>query len=100
MTVAILCWDFDLIHPSPLYPFCVMTAHPYWCSTEEDCLRGHVWKRRVMVLWVVSSITVGLTGALGIVFLVIIIYSVYMHEKRFQQEHVTNNEDELKQQDD
>lgn len=95
LIVAILCWDFDLIHPSPLYPFCVTTAYPYWCNTEEDCLRGDIWKPRVVVLWFVSALTVGLTGVLGIVFLVIVICSVYIREKRMK-ENVTEDE-EMKQ---
>jgi hypothetical protein len=68
------------IHPSPLYAFCVPTAYPYWCTTEEDCLSGGIWKGKVTVLWFVSS----MIGVVGILFLVIIICSVYIREKRIR----------------
>jgi hypothetical protein len=42
ITLAALNWEYDLIHPTPLHPFCTTSAYPYWCRTsdEEECTDG------------------------------------------------------------
>jgi hypothetical protein len=68
------------IHPSPLYTFCIPTAYPYWCSTEEDCLSGTVWKGKVNDLWFGSS----MLGVVEVLFLIVIVCSVYIREKKLR----------------
>jgi len=80
LIVSIASSNLKQIHPSPLYAFCVPTAYPYWCSSDEDCLSGKRWKGRVTVLWFVSS----MIGVVGIFFLVIIICSVFIRERKLR----------------
>lgn len=80
LIVSVASANLKQIHPSPLYTFCVPTAYPYWCSTEDECLSGNIWKGKVTVLWFVSS----MLGVVGIFFLIIIVCSVFITEKKLR----------------
>jgi hypothetical protein len=98
LVVSILSWNFDLMHPSPLYPFCVTSAYPYWCKTEDDCLNGELSEGRVAILYSVSTLTIAIMSVNSLIALVIIVCSIYSREQKFKTWIQTNHNKKDKKQ--
>jgi hypothetical protein len=87
LAIAIMCWTFDFIKPSPMYSFCTVSLYPYWCKGPDDCLSDErSYSRTAKVLSLITTFTLGITGMFGIVCLIIIVRSMYVRERSFLQE--------------
>lgn len=91
LIVSILSWTFDLMHPSPLYPFCVTTSYPYWCKTKNDCLNGELSEGRVAILYSVSTLTLAIMSVNSLIALAVIVCSIYSREQKFKSWIQNNN---------
>jgi hypothetical protein len=84
-TMASLSWTSDLIHPSPLSPWCGAFTYPYWCTDESDCLHREGFDyERPWALKAASAYFLGFLFATGFISLSIVVISVYLRERRFK----------------
>ena len=85
-TMASLSWTFDVIHPSPLAPWCSAMPYPYWCTDESDCLHregygsGRSWALRTASLSILGFLFVA-----TVISLIIVVVSVYLRERNFSK---------------
>jgi len=85
-TVASLSWTFDLIHPSPLSPWCSAMAYPYWCTDESDCLhREGYGSGRTLVLRTASLSFLSFLFVTTVISLIVVVVSVYLRERSFKK---------------
>mmetsp|Transcript_8797 Transcript_8797/g.16602 ORF Transcript_8797/g.16602 Transcript_8797/m.16602 type:complete len:694 (+) Transcript_8797:336-2417(+) len=90
--LAALTWEYDLIHPTPLHPFCTTSAYPYWCRTsDKECMSFSIRRGGQLILWPLSTIFFGINALIIVVSLLIIVCSIYAGERKLRRYFKSEN---------
>lgn len=90
--LAALTWEYDLIHPTPLHPFCTTSAYPYWCRTsDKECMSFSIRRGGQLILWPLSTIFFGVNALIILASLLIIVCSIYAGERKLRRYFKSEN---------